>query len=84
MVGYCLMSVSIIFNGFFYAYEQYLFAEYSVNPIEMLGYEGMFGMMITFFFSIILSNIPCFNGQNHCVYNENNEPYMESPLTFFR
>lgn len=37
-VGYILMVVSLIFNGFLYAYEQKLLIEYKVQPLEMVGW----------------------------------------------
>lgn len=81
-VGYILMLISLIFNGFFYAYEQFLLKKHSINPMEMVGYEGVFGIIIILVVTTILSFIPCNFGENACVYNDKNEPYIELPLVF--
>lgn len=79
-----LMTISLAFNGFFYAYEQYLFSKHSINPLEMVGYEGIFGMMITLLVAIVLSNVPCHFDRNSCVYDSLGEAYIELPGVFFR
>jgi hypothetical protein len=66
------MLISLVFNGFFMAYEQYLFTKHTINPMQMVGYEGVFGMIIILSVSIILSYIPCNFGQDNCVYNSKN------------
>ena len=53
------MLISLIFNGFFYAYEQFLLKKHSINPMQMVGYEGLFGMVIIFVATTILSFVPC-------------------------
>lgn len=70
------MLASLIFSGFFFAYEQYLFTKHSINPIQMVGYEGIFGMIITLTLSIILSYTPCYFGLDDCVYNTKNEAFV--------
>ncbi len=54
------------------AYEQYLFTKHTINPMQMVGYEGVFGMIIILSVSILLSYIPCNFGQDNCVYNSKN------------
>lgn len=48
----------------------------------MVGYEGVFGMVITFSLSIALSFIPCNFGVEDCVFNSSNQAFMELPLVF--
>ncbi len=76
------MLVSLIFNGFFYAYEQFLLKKHSINPMEMVGYEGIFGMIIILILTTILSFIPCNFGDKACVFNDKNEAFIELPLVF--
>jgi len=76
------MLISLVFSGFFLAYEQYLLTKHTINPMQMVGYEGVFGMIITFSLSIMLSFIPCNFGDDNCVYNSKNESFIELPLVF--
>lgn len=63
------MLISLIFNGFFYAYENYLLKKHSINPLQMVGFEGLFGMAIVLIVTTILSFIPCSFSENACVYS---------------
>lgn len=49
----------MIFNGFFYAYEEYLLTNYHINFYQMVASEGIFGGSILLILTIILSYIPC-------------------------
>jgi hypothetical protein len=77
------MTISLVFNGFFYAYEQYLFTKHSINPTEMVGYEGIFGMITTFIVASTLSYIPCSFNPNNCVFSNAGESFIELPGVFF-
>ena len=72
MIGYVLMLISLIFNGFFYAYEQFLLKKHSINPMQMVGYEGVFGMGIILVVTTILSFITCTFNEKACVYDTKN------------
>ena len=76
------MLISLVFNGFFYAYEQFLLKKHSINPMEMVGYEGIFGMIIILIITTILSFIPCNFSERACVFNDKNEAFIELPLVF--
>jgi drug/metabolite transporter (DMT)-like permease len=58
-LGYTFMLISLVFNGFFYAYEQYLMKKHTINPLQMVGCEGIFGMVIVTFIALVLSITPC-------------------------
>lgn len=53
------MIVSLFFNGFLYAYEQLLMRKHSINPMEMVGGEGVFGMIFVMLIAMTFSMIPC-------------------------
>lgn len=63
------MLISLVFNGFFYAYEQFLLKKHSINPMQMVGFEGIFGMIIILVITTILSFIPCHFGEKTCVFD---------------
>lgn len=76
------MVVSLIFNGFLYAYEQKLLKQYTVSPLEMVGWEGVYGTVISFILVVILSFIPCPYPGNKCVYTASGSAYMEVPSVY--
>lgn len=78
------MIISLIFNGFLYAYEQKLMKKHTIHPLQMVGTEGCFGLVFIFITVTILSFIPCNFGVNGCVFNDQNEGFMELPLVFLR
>jgi len=84
LLGYVLKIGSIAVHGFHYAYEQYLMSKHSINPMEMIGYEGVFGMVFSLSVAIALSFVPCYFGSQSCVYNQQDEAFMESPLNYVR
>jgi len=40
------MIFSLTFNEFLYAYEQFLHRKHTINPMQMVGCEGCFGLII--------------------------------------
>jgi hypothetical protein len=40
-------------------FEQKLLAKYHLEPLEVVGYEGMFGLMIEIVLLPILTFVPC-------------------------
>lgn len=78
------MLCSLIFNGFFYAYEQRLLKKHTIHPLEMVGFEGCFGICIVTILITILSYIPCGFGEKGCVYDDDNNAFMELPRVFLR
>ena len=32
-----MMLISLVFNGFYYAYEQYLMKKHTIDPLQMVG-----------------------------------------------
>ena len=70
------MLVSLIFNGFLYAYEQYLMRRHTIDPLQMVGCEGCFGIFIIGFVALIFSLIPCGFDVSLCVFDVHNNPYL--------
>jgi drug/metabolite transporter (DMT)-like permease len=46
IVGYLLIILSLFTNGFLFVFEQKLLSKYHLEPLEVVGYEGMFGLGI--------------------------------------
>jgi hypothetical protein len=82
-LGYSLMLISLVFNGFLYAYEQFLLRKHSINPLQMIGFEGFFGIFIVSFIALTLSITPCSLGDKLCVFDSHGNPYFERVDMFF-
>jgi hypothetical protein len=68
-MSYVLIIISLLFNGFFFVYEQKLFKKYHLHPLQVVGYEGLFGLSIYLVFLPISNFIPCQLGLDACVFN---------------
>jgi len=59
IAGYILIICSLLFNGFFFVFEQKLLNKYHLEPLQIVGYEGLFGLTMYAFLLPILTFIPC-------------------------
>lgn len=64
------MIISLFFNGFFFVYEQKLLSKYHLEPLEVVGYEGIFGLCMYSVVIAIISFVPCNLGASACVIGE--------------
>lgn len=79
------MLCSLVFNGFLYAYEQKLLKQHTIHPLEMVGFEGCFGIVFMTIVLTALSFIECpASFGNKCVFDKNDNPFMELPRVYFR
>lgn len=83
IIGIPLMGLSIIFAGMMIGYEQRLFTLYYVEPLKMVGFEGLFGILYSFVGIAVMSFIKCTFGADYCVC-DNGSQYLESPTAYFR
>ena len=58
-VGILLTLVSLVFHGLMYITEEQVFHKYYVEPFEMVGWEGFFGVLLYVVAIPILNIIPC-------------------------
>jgi hypothetical protein len=77
------MLISLVFNGFLYAYEQLLMRRHTINPMQMVGCEGCFGLFIITFIALCFSLTPCSFGEKMCCYDSFGNPYFERIDQFF-
>lgn len=59
VIGIVSLFISLIFQGFCYCYEENLFDQFDVNVAHLLGYESMFGAVISTFLFFITMNLTC-------------------------
>jgi hypothetical protein len=64
-------------------FEEKLLAKYHIEPLEMVGYEGMFGLAAQLVLMTIASFIPCSFGVEACVFSNAGMPFIENPLGYF-
>jgi hypothetical protein len=51
--------LSLFTNGFLFVFEQKLLSKYHLEPLQVVGYEGMFGLAIEIVLLPIITFIPC-------------------------
>jgi len=64
------MVFVLILNGLQYVYEEWLFSKYYIEPIFMIGMEGLFGIFFSVIMLSIVTNIHCPFGVSACVFND--------------
>ncbi len=83
IVGYILIVISMFFNGFFFVFQQKLLNKYHLDPLEVVGYEGLFGLCGYLILLPIISFIPCRFGVDACVFNHQGFPFFQRPFEYF-
>lgn len=76
LIGYLMLILSLICDGFQFSYEQTLFSKYHVDPLLMVGYEGVVGFLFQCLIIISLNFTPCSFGINACTYNKNGKAFI--------
>ena len=86
LTGYLLVLVGMVINGFQFTFEERLLARYHIEPLELVGYEGVFGLIYQTLVVIAFSFVPCPDnfGVEACVFSPDGEPFLEQPLQYFR
>lgn len=70
------MIISLVFNGFFYAYEGRLLKKHTIHPLEMVGCEGVFGICYLIIIVTILCRIHCSFQANNCTFDKYDNAFM--------
>jgi hypothetical protein len=70
-------------NGFQFAYEEGIFEKYHIEPVKMVGIEGLFGLTTNLIMIAIFTFVPCTFGEDACVYNDEGA-FLERPDVYFR
>jgi hypothetical protein len=76
IVGYILIIISLVTNGLFFVVEEKLFNLYHLEPVQVVGLEGLFGLLFYAIILPIISFIPCSFGRDACVYSDLSFPYI--------
>lgn len=61
MFGFAVMIISVAISGFQIVYQEYLFRTYSVDPRELTGLEGLYGLCVMTLVLIATSFLECDN-----------------------
>lgn len=70
------MLISLVFNGFLYAYEQLLMRRHTINPMQMVGCEGCFGLFAITFIALCFSLTSCNLEEKLCSFDKFGNPYF--------
>jgi hypothetical protein len=82
VVGYLLLVLSFFTAGFQFTFEEKLLARYHLEPIQMVGLEGLFGLGLTLLILPILTFAPCDFGRSACVVTATGESFLERPEVY--
>lgn len=74
---------SLVTNGLFFVSEEKLYNAYHLEPLQVVGWEGFFGLCFYAVILPIISFVPCNFGVQACVFSEQNYPYIERPGAYF-
>jgi len=78
--GIIMMLIGLIFRGFQFITEEYIINHYDINPLKMVGYEGVWGASFYTLLLILLQNIRCehfFGRDIFCSSNNHDEWRVE-------
>ena len=78
-----MLIASLFFNGFQFVFEQRLFNKYHIQPLQMVGIEGCFGVTYCLIIITLLSFIPCSFSVDACAVNASGQYFMQSPSQYF-
>jgi hypothetical protein len=70
-------------DGFSYVFGESLFKKHHIEPIQFVGYQGIFGLILSSVVVGIVSYIPCSFGIDICVFTSKGG-FMESPEVYLR
>ena len=59
VLAFFMIIISLFFNGVVYISEEVLFTKYVVDPFELVGTEGLWGLLCYCIFLPIISTLPC-------------------------
>lgn len=75
MVGVVLVMISLVLSGTQFVTEEKIFSKFHIEPLEVVGWEGIWGILIAAGALIpIAAAIPCDNAVT-CPYG-----YLEAPF----
>ena len=75
---------SLFLNGFQFTYEQTLFDRYHIDPLQLVGLEGLFAFTALGLIITVLNFVPCSFGEDACAYSESGEPFIEQTVGYFK
>lgn len=65
-MGLVLLLISQLFSGGLYIVEEKLLGDYYLDPLKVVGLEGLWGLIITIIMLVIFQQINC--GPNDLCY----------------
>ncbi|KAL4505398.1 hypothetical protein ABPG72_002460 [Tetrahymena utriculariae] len=84
VIGYTLIIVSLFANGMLFIQEEKIISTHkNIKPLDLVAFEGVWGVIYYSAFLIILNLIPC--SGRFCVYQNSSSTYgtIESISVFF-
>ena len=85
-LGIIMLIASLFFQGFQFIYEEKILLNYKCHPMQMVAWEGTWGLLTFIVLLPIFQFIPCdFNGKDKvCSGNSKEEYYLENTELAFQ
>ena len=88
IVGILFLLAAQFFSSTCYTLQEHFLAKYEVNPFQLVGFEGIWGMLMYLIILIIFQNVSCETWsstlQHICFQNEYDEWKMEDSICVIR
>ncbi|CAD8057135.1 unnamed protein product [Paramecium primaurelia] len=85
LIGVLFLCLSFFMFSFQVILEEKYFRKYYLNPFELVGLEGLWGLVFTSILLAILEFIPCPSKmQSGCPQNSDGKYYLEQTIQFFQ
>ena len=87
IIGTLLVIFAQFFSSFGYIVQEKIIKTYDVHPLQLVGYEGLWGIIVFTFLLIIFQFIPCNNWGiegDICTINDNDKYHLEDSIFSFR
>lgn len=85
-LGITLLVSSLLISGFSLVYQEWMLNRYNCTPIEILSWEGLWGMLLMAIILPCVEWIPCnFNGADRvCSQDQNGKLWVENTFLAFK
>ena len=86
IIAIVMVLLSLIFTGFQFVYQEIILSKYRTSPLQLVAWEGTWGLSITLILMTIFTFIPCSESiQSTCALNGETGIFtLENPIYALR
>jgi drug/metabolite transporter (DMT)-like permease len=82
LAGLVLVLASLAFTGIQFAYEQQLFRKFNISALQLVGFEGLYGLAGSGLLLVVVGCLGCPLPEQHCVAYKNSL-HLDSLFAYF-